>query len=69
MIGSADVEKLRAICAPEPAVLSLYLPVSLDPAELRELPARAGDLIASAAANATPASSPLVGDAARPSPA
>jgi len=52
MIGPADVEKLRAICAPEPAVLSLYLPVPLDPAERRELPARAGDLIASAAASA-----------------
>jgi Bacterial archaeo-eukaryotic release factor family 10 len=50
MIGPADVEKLRAICAPEPAVLSLYLPVPLDPAELRELPARADDLIASATA-------------------
>jgi hypothetical protein len=53
MIGPADVEKLRATCAPEPAVLSLYLPVPLDPAELRELPARAGDLIAAAAASAT----------------
>jgi Bacterial archaeo-eukaryotic release factor family 10 len=52
MIGPADVEKLRTIRAPEPAVLSLYLPVPLDPAELRELPARAGDLIASAAASA-----------------
>ena len=51
MIGPADVEKLRTIRAPEPAVLSLYLPVPLDPAELRELPARAGDLIASAAAS------------------
>ncbi len=52
MIGPADVEKLRTMCATEPAVLSLYLPVPLDPAELRELPARAGDLIASAAASA-----------------
>jgi peptide chain release factor subunit 1 len=52
MIGPADVEKLRAIRATQPAVLSLYLPVPLDPAELRELPARADDLIASAAASA-----------------
>lgn len=51
MIGPADVEKLRAIRATQPAVLSLYLPVPLDPAELRELPARADDLIASAAAS------------------
>ena len=49
MISQADVEKLRTICAPEPAVLSLYLGVPLDPAEARELPARVGDLIASAA--------------------
>lgn len=52
MIGPADVEKLRAIRATEPAVLSLYLPVPLDPAELRGLPARAGDLVVSAAARA-----------------
>jgi len=49
MISQADVEKLRTVCAPEPAVLSLYLAVPPDPAEVRELPARAGDLIASAA--------------------
>ena len=42
MISPADVEKLRTMRAPEPAVLSLYLPVPLDPAQLRELPARAG---------------------------
>jgi hypothetical protein len=49
MISPADVEKLRTMRAPEPAVLSLYLPVPLDPAQLRELPARADDLITSAA--------------------
>lgn len=35
MISYADVEKLRSLRAPEPAVLSLYLPVPLDPAGLR----------------------------------
>ena len=49
MISPADVEKLRTIRAPEPVILSLYLPVPLDPAQLRELSARAGELIASAA--------------------
>jgi Bacterial archaeo-eukaryotic release factor family 10 len=52
MISPAEVEKLRTIRAPEPAILSLYLPVPLDPAQLRELPARAGELIASAASGA-----------------
>jgi hypothetical protein len=31
MISPADVEKLRTMRAPEPAVLSLYLPVPLIP--------------------------------------
>lgn len=53
MISPADVDKLRTIRAPEPAILSLYLPVPLDPAQLRELPARAGGLIASAASGGT----------------
>jgi len=53
MISPADVEKLRTIRAPEPAILSLYLPVPLDPAQLRELPARAGELIACAASGTT----------------
>jgi hypothetical protein len=52
MISPADVEKLRAIRAPEPAILSLYLPVPFDPAQLRALSARAGELIASAASGA-----------------
>ena len=52
MISPEDVEKLRTIRAPEPAILSLYLPVPLDPAQLRELPARAGELIASTASGA-----------------
>lgn len=49
MITMADVEKLRRIRAREPQVLSLYLPVRLDPAMLRTLPALAGDLIDGAA--------------------
>lgn len=48
MIGRAEIDKLTRLQAAEPVVLSLYLSVALDPAELRELPARAGDLIAAA---------------------
>ncbi len=47
MITRAEVEKLGTVHAVEPSVLSLYLAVPLDPAQLRGLPARAGDLIAS----------------------
>lgn len=46
MISLADVQKLRSKCAAWPAVLSLYLPVPLDPAQMRGLAARAGDLMA-----------------------
>jgi hypothetical protein len=49
MISWAEAGKLGGVHAPEPAVLSLYLTVPLDPAELRGLPARAGELIATAA--------------------
>lgn len=48
MISPAYVEKLRALHAPEPVVLSLYLQVPLDPAGLRGLAARAGELMATA---------------------
>ncbi len=48
MISQADVEKLRGLHAAEPEVLSLYLPVPLDPAGLRTLATRAEDLIAAA---------------------
>jgi len=48
MFSYADVEKLRSVRAPEPAVLSLYLPVPLDPAGARGLAAEAGDLMAAA---------------------
>jgi Bacterial archaeo-eukaryotic release factor family 10 len=46
MISHADVEKLRSLRAPGPVLLSLYLPVPLDPAGVRGLAAEAGDLMA-----------------------
>jgi peptide chain release factor subunit 1 len=51
MISYADVEKLRCMRAPEPVVLSLYLPVPLDPAGVRGLAAGARDLMARAGAD------------------
>jgi len=51
MISDADVEKLRSMRAPRSAVLSLYLPVPLDPAGLRGLAAEAGDLMSGAGAS------------------
>jgi hypothetical protein len=50
MIGHADVEKLRSLRAPGPVLLSLYLPVPLDPAAVRELAAEAGNLMRGARA-------------------
>jgi Bacterial archaeo-eukaryotic release factor family 10 len=50
MISLADVEKLRSMSAAGPAVLSLYLPVPLDPAGARGLAAEARDLMAEAGA-------------------
>jgi len=52
MFGYANEEKLRSVCATKPVVLSLYLPVPLDPAGLRGLAAEAGELMAGAAAPA-----------------
>jgi Bacterial archaeo-eukaryotic release factor family 10 len=49
MFSNANVEKLRSVCATKPVVLSLYLPVPLDPAGLRGLAAEAGELMAEAA--------------------
>ena len=49
MISRADVDKLLEVRAAGPSVLSLYLWVPLDPAELRGLPALAGELFALAA--------------------
>jgi peptide subunit release factor 1 (eRF1) len=66
MISCADVEKLRSVRAPGLAVLSLYLPVPLDPAGLRGLAAEAGDLMAGAgASNAGGASTAGISDADR----
>jgi len=48
MVTYGDVEKLLAIHGDESPVLSLYLEIPLDQQELRELPARASDLIAAA---------------------
>ena len=48
MINHTDLEKLRSMRAPEPAVLALYLPV--DPAGVQGLAARAEDLMAGAGA-------------------
>lgn len=48
MITRAEVGKLGAVHAVRPGVLSLYLTVPLDPAELPGMPARADDLIAAA---------------------
>ncbi|HEX9031648.1 MAG TPA: hypothetical protein VF834_07355, partial [Streptosporangiaceae bacterium] len=45
MITYADVERLLDIHDQERSVLSLYLRVPADPAELRELPARAHDML------------------------
>jgi len=50
MISYADVEKLRGMSAPGPVLLSLYLPVPLDPAGLRGLASRANDLLMSVSA-------------------
>jgi peptide chain release factor subunit 1 len=50
MISHADVEKLRGMRAPGPAVLSLYLPVPLDPVAVRGVAAQAEDLMADAGA-------------------
>lgn len=50
MISEADVQKLRAIRAPGPSVLSLYVWVPVDLSALRELPARADELLTVAAA-------------------
>jgi Bacterial archaeo-eukaryotic release factor family 10 len=48
VIIRAEVGKLGAMRAARPGVLSLFLTVPLDPAELRGLPVRASELIAAA---------------------
>jgi hypothetical protein len=49
MISSTYVDKLLSLRTRGPSLLSLYLWIPLDPAELRELPARADELYALAA--------------------
>jgi len=49
MISRAEVDKLLSVRMAGPSVLSVYLWVPLDPAELRGLPARAGELFTLAA--------------------
>lgn len=49
MISRVDVDKLLDMRAAGPSVLSLYVRVPLDPAELRGLPAHLGELYALAA--------------------
>jgi hypothetical protein len=50
MLSRAEADKLLSVRAGDPGVLSLYLPVPLDPAGLRSLPARADALLAAAVA-------------------
>ena len=49
MISRAEVDKLLEVRAPGPWLLSLYVQLPLDPAELRGLPAHVGELFALAA--------------------
>ena len=49
MISRAEVDKLLKLRAAGPSLLSLYVQVPLDPAELRGLPAHVGELFALAA--------------------
>jgi len=49
MISRAEVDKLLEVRAPGPSLLSLYVQLPLDPAELRGLPAHVGELLALAA--------------------
>jgi hypothetical protein len=52
MITAEEIEKLRSVRTLDGSVLSLYLPVPLNPSELRGLPALAGGLIDVAEASA-----------------
>ena len=53
MFTRADVDKLLGIDAPGLSLLSLYLRVPQDPAQLRELPARADGLLGKPAGDGT----------------
>jgi Bacterial archaeo-eukaryotic release factor family 10 len=65
VITRAELDKLQYVLAPEASVLSLYLEVPPDPASLRELPARAHDLIKAAAAGKAARLSPEDEEVAR----
>ncbi len=60
MISRGYVDKLLSLRATRPSVLSLYLWIPLDPAELRELPARADELFALAAGDSAGSAGGLV---------
>jgi peptide chain release factor subunit 1 len=62
MITYSQVEKLLSARTAEPAVLSLYLQVPMDPPALRGLPARAGELVALAGGSADDPGAPRVRD-------
>jgi peptide chain release factor subunit 1 len=62
MITYSDVEKLLGIQAAAPSVLSVYLWVPVDPAALRSLPARAGELLALAGGGDDDPGTPQVRD-------
>ncbi len=49
MITHGELEKLLSVRAPDESVLSLYLQIPLDPAQLRELPAKVTNLVKEAA--------------------
>ncbi len=49
VITHGELDKLLSVRAPDESVLSLYLQIPLDPAQLRELPAKVADLVREAA--------------------
>lgn len=63
MITRADADRLRAVRAGKPAVVSVYLPVPVDLAEHRGLPIRARELVKSAASQEPRAGGGLVREA------
>ncbi len=66
MISYAEVDKLLSGRTTDPAVLSLYVQVPVDPPALRGLPTRAGELLAAAARRHPDGPSAIgVGDADR----
>jgi Bacterial archaeo-eukaryotic release factor family 10 len=64
MLTQRQVDKLRSVRAPEASVLSLYLTLPPDQGSLRDIPARAAELIARAAAGSVAAGSVAAGSVA-----